>query len=100
MTQRSVDPAAIEAEVDHIRSLGIDALRARWRTMFGALLRGRAGEARGKRHRAATAPQGLPRNPRGPHFRRPRQQDDTDAHEQARSTVSVLCLARDHAEEK
>jgi hypothetical protein len=29
-----VDPAAIEAEVDHIRSLGIDALRKRWRLMF------------------------------------------------------------------
>jgi hypothetical protein len=35
MHQRTVDPAAIEAEVDHIRSLGIDALRARWRLMFG-----------------------------------------------------------------
>jgi hypothetical protein len=34
MLQRSVDPAAIEAEVDHIRSLGIDALRKRWRLMF------------------------------------------------------------------
>jgi hypothetical protein len=34
MLQRSVDPAAIEAEVDHIRSLGIDALRKRWRVMF------------------------------------------------------------------
>jgi DUF2924 family protein len=34
--QRSVDPAAIEAEVDHIRSLGIVALRGRWRMMFGA----------------------------------------------------------------
>ncbi len=31
-----MDPAAIEAEVDHIRSLGIDALRKRWRLMFGA----------------------------------------------------------------
>ncbi|HLH95675.1 MAG TPA: DUF2924 domain-containing protein [Xanthobacteraceae bacterium] len=30
-----MDPAAIEAEVDRIRSLGIDALRARWRLMFG-----------------------------------------------------------------
>ena len=28
MDQRSMDPAAIEAEVDHIRSLGIDALRS------------------------------------------------------------------------
>src|SRR5260370_636237 len=34
MLQRSVDPTAIEAEVDHIRSLGIDALRKRWRLMF------------------------------------------------------------------
>jgi Protein of unknown function (DUF2924) len=34
MLQRSVDPAAIEAEVDHIRSLGIDALRRRSRMMF------------------------------------------------------------------
>jgi hypothetical protein len=37
MDQRSVDAAAIEAEVNHIRSLGIDALRERWRTMFGAV---------------------------------------------------------------
>ena len=36
MDQRSVDSAAIEAEVDQVRSLGIDALRRRWRTMFGA----------------------------------------------------------------
>ena len=35
MPQRPVDPAAIEAEVDHIRSLGIDALRKRWDLMFG-----------------------------------------------------------------
>jgi hypothetical protein len=35
--QRSVDPAAIEAEVDQIRSLGIDALRKRWRMIFGAI---------------------------------------------------------------
>jgi hypothetical protein len=35
MAQRSVDPAAIEAEVDRIRSLGIDALRNQWRLMFG-----------------------------------------------------------------
>jgi len=34
MGQRTVDPAAIEAEVDQIRSLGIDALRNRWRAMF------------------------------------------------------------------
>ena len=37
MTQRSVDTAAIEAEVNQIRSLGVDALRQRWRMMFGAL---------------------------------------------------------------
>jgi hypothetical protein len=32
---RLFDPAAVEAEVDRIRSLGIAALRARWRLMFG-----------------------------------------------------------------
>jgi Protein of unknown function (DUF2924) len=37
MDQRSIDPAAIEAEVDQVRSLGIDALRRRWRAMFGAV---------------------------------------------------------------
>jgi hypothetical protein len=37
MDQRSVDSAAIEAEVNQIRSLGIDALRKRWRLMFGAI---------------------------------------------------------------
>src|SRR5271169_7186156 len=36
MNQRMVSAAAIEAEVDQIRSLGIDALRKRWRMMFGA----------------------------------------------------------------
>jgi len=36
MGQRTIDPAAIEAEVDQIRSLGIDALRNRWRLMFEA----------------------------------------------------------------
>lgn len=36
MDQRTIDPAAIEAEVDKITSLGIDALRVRWRLMFGA----------------------------------------------------------------
>jgi hypothetical protein len=36
MDQRTVDSAAIEAEVDQVRSLGIDALRKRWRMMFGA----------------------------------------------------------------
>jgi hypothetical protein len=37
MDQRTTDPAAIEAEVDQVRSLGIDALRRRWRMMFGAI---------------------------------------------------------------
>src|SRR5207248_2086613 len=37
MDQRTVDPAAIEAEVDQVRSLGIDALRKRWRQTFGAV---------------------------------------------------------------
>ncbi len=37
MDQRTVDPAAIEAEVDRVRSLGIDALRTRWRMTFGAV---------------------------------------------------------------
>src|SRR5581483_2921714 len=37
MDQRSIDAAAIEAEVNQIRSLGIDALRQRWRTAFGAV---------------------------------------------------------------
>src|SRR5690349_3544248 len=35
MDRRTIDPAAIEAEVDRIRSLGIDALRTRWRQMNG-----------------------------------------------------------------
>jgi hypothetical protein len=37
MDQRSIDAAAIEAEVDQVRSLGIDALRRRWRAMFDAV---------------------------------------------------------------
>jgi len=37
MSGRPVDAAAIEAEVDQVRSLGIDALRRRWRMMFGAV---------------------------------------------------------------
>jgi hypothetical protein len=37
VAQRTIDVAAIEAEVDQIRSLGIDALRARWRMLFGAV---------------------------------------------------------------
>src|SRR6266571_8894822 len=37
MAQRTINAAAIEAEVDQIRSLGIDALRKRWRMLFGAV---------------------------------------------------------------
>jgi Protein of unknown function (DUF2924) len=37
MAQRTINAAAIEAEVDQIRSLGVDALRARWRMLFGAV---------------------------------------------------------------
>ena len=37
MVRRSSDPAAIDAEVDHVRSLGIVALRTRWRAMFGVM---------------------------------------------------------------
>ena len=37
MSVRPADAAAIEAEVDQVRSLGIDALRRRWRMMFGAI---------------------------------------------------------------
>jgi hypothetical protein len=32
-----VDPEAIEAEIDRIRSLGVDGLRMRWRLTFGSL---------------------------------------------------------------
>ena len=37
MARRSSDLAAIDAEVDHIRSLGIVALRTRWRAIFDAM---------------------------------------------------------------
>jgi hypothetical protein len=37
MDPRTVDPAAIEAEVDRIRSLGLDALHQRWRMIFCAI---------------------------------------------------------------
>jgi hypothetical protein len=37
MARRSSDPAAIDAEVDHVRSLGIVALRTRWRAMFDVM---------------------------------------------------------------
>jgi hypothetical protein len=33
--QRSIDSAAIEAEIDRIRSLGLDALRRHWQAAFG-----------------------------------------------------------------
>ena len=35
MRQRWTDPAAIEAEIAQVRSLPLDALRRRWRVMFG-----------------------------------------------------------------
>jgi hypothetical protein len=34
---QSVDPTVIEAEIDLIRSLGLDALRTRWRMTFGSM---------------------------------------------------------------
>jgi hypothetical protein len=36
MLGRSVDRFQIEAEIDQVRSLGLDALRKRWTTIFGA----------------------------------------------------------------
>ena len=35
MRRYSTDPAAIEAELTHLRSLAIDALRRHWRMVFG-----------------------------------------------------------------
>ena len=35
MRQHWTNPAAIEAEIARIRSLPFDALRRRWRVMFG-----------------------------------------------------------------
>ena len=35
MLQRFVDPAAVAAEIDRVRSLTGDALRRRWRAVFG-----------------------------------------------------------------
>ena len=35
MRQHRTDPAAIEAEIARIRSLALDALRRRWRVIFG-----------------------------------------------------------------
>ncbi len=37
MDRRTKDAAAIEAEINRVRSLGIEALRQRWRSMFGAI---------------------------------------------------------------
>jgi hypothetical protein len=34
MARRSPDPEGLEAEIDRLRSLGLDGLRARWRTTF------------------------------------------------------------------
>jgi hypothetical protein len=35
MRRHSTDPAAIEAEIAHLRSLALDALQRRWRVIFG-----------------------------------------------------------------
>jgi hypothetical protein len=35
MRGRSTNPAAIEAEIAHLRSLALDALRRHWRVIFG-----------------------------------------------------------------
>src|SRR5262249_27681936 len=35
MPGHSTDPAAIEAEIAHLRSLALDALRRHWRVIFG-----------------------------------------------------------------
>ena len=37
MRQQRTDPAEIEAEIAHLRSLALDALRRRWRAMFGRM---------------------------------------------------------------
>ena len=34
MVRRSADPEGLEAEIDRVRSLGLDGLQARWRTTF------------------------------------------------------------------
>jgi hypothetical protein len=34
MARRSPDPDGLEAEIDRVRSLGLEGLRARWRTTF------------------------------------------------------------------
>src|SRR4029450_5686583 len=35
MRQQRTEPAAIEAEIAHLRSLALDTLRRRWRVLFG-----------------------------------------------------------------
>jgi Protein of unknown function (DUF2924) len=35
MRQQRTEPAAIEAEIAHLHSLALDALRRRWRAVFG-----------------------------------------------------------------
>src|SRR5436190_21657492 len=35
MRRHAIDPAAIEADIAHLRSLALDALRRRWRVTFG-----------------------------------------------------------------
>jgi hypothetical protein len=37
MRQQRIEPAAIEAEIAHLRSLALDALRRRWRVVFGRM---------------------------------------------------------------
>jgi hypothetical protein len=37
MRQRWTDPAAIEAEIAHLRSLTLEALRQRWRVVAPAM---------------------------------------------------------------
>jgi hypothetical protein len=36
MAERSLSPVAIEAEIERIRALGLEALRSEWRAMYGA----------------------------------------------------------------
>ena len=37
MRQQRTEPAAIEAEIAHLRLLALDALRRHWRVMFGRM---------------------------------------------------------------
>jgi hypothetical protein len=39
MRQQRIEPAAVEAEIARLRSLALDALRRRWRAVFGRRLR-------------------------------------------------------------